>query len=161
RASRCRWTWWTSAAVRARPTVASPSAAAPARRGARTPRRWTRSRPRSSSSAGSPSTATPIPERPPAMTDQLRDGRLHHLLTLEGLPRPLLERLLERADALRPDALHGRAARGMLAGRTVVNLFFEPSTRTRTSFELAARRLGADVVNFDAGLSSTRKGETL
>ena len=49
----------------------------------------------------------------------------------------------------------------MLAGRTVLNLFFEPSTRTRTSFELAARRLGADVINFDLGFSSTSKGEEL
>ena len=49
----------------------------------------------------------------------------------------------------------------MLAGRTVLNLFFEPSTRTRTSFELAARRLGADVINFDIGFSSTSKGEEL
>ena len=93
---------------------------------------------------------------------QLRaDGRLQHLLTLEGLPRAVLERLLARAGALRPEALHGRGDRGSLAGRTVVNLFFEPSTRTRTSFELAARRLGATVVNFEASLSSTRKGESL
>jgi len=93
---------------------------------------------------------------------QLRpDGRLAHLLTLESLPRALIERLLDRAEALLPDALHGRGARSALAGRTVVNLFFEPSTRTRTSFELAARRLGAEVVNFDAALSSTRKGESL
>ena len=87
-------------------------------------------------------------------------GRLHHLLTLDGLPRAQLERLLGRAAALRPRALRGRCA-DVLAGRTVVNLFFEASTRTRTSFELAARRLGADVVNFDASLSSTRKGESL
>ena len=99
---------------------------------------------------------------PTTMTDQLHpDGRLRHLLTLEGLPRPQLERLLERAAALRARALHGRGPRTALAGRTVVNLFFEPSTRTRTSFELAARRLGADVLNFDAALSSTRKGESL
>ena len=92
---------------------------------------------------------------------QLAGTRLRHLLTLEGLARERIEALLARAEALRPRALAGRGDRTVLAGRTVVNLFFEASTRTRTSFELAARRLGADVVNFDVSLSSTRKGESL
>ena len=86
---------------------------------------------------------------------------LRHLLTLEHLPRATIEALLERADALRPQALHGPFAAQPLAGRTFVNLFFEPSTRTRCSFELAAGRLGARVVNFDMASSSARKGETL
>jgi aspartate carbamoyltransferase catalytic subunit len=88
-------------------------------------------------------------------------GRLRHLLTLDGLPRGLLEELLSRAATYA--ASPGRAAaRGeALAGRTVANLFGEPSTRTRASFELAARRQGADVLNFDNALSSRAKGETL
>ncbi len=89
------------------------------------------------------------------------DGRLRHLLTLDGLQPAQLVRLLDRAEALREHALHGRAHLQDLAGRTVVNLFFEPSTRTRSSFQLAARRLGAEVLNFDVAHSSSRKGETL
>jgi aspartate carbamoyltransferase catalytic subunit len=87
--------------------------------------------------------------------------RLRHLTTLENLPRETIVRLLDRAEALRDACAHGTRKLDVLAGRTVLNLFFEPSTRTRTSFELAARRLGADVVNFDIGLSSTSKGEEL
>ncbi len=85
---------------------------------------------------------------------------MRHLLTLEGLSRDALAGLLDAAQALRPDAL-GRSAHRPLRGVTVANLFFEPSTRTRASFQLAAKRLGADVVNFNADSSSTRKGETL
>ena len=88
------------------------------------------------------------------------DGRLHHLLTLEGLPRELLERLLDRAQQLHTHAHGGIALRDTLAGKAVCTLFFEPSTRTRSSFQLAAQRLGADVLNFDASTSSTTKGET-
>ena len=87
------------------------------------------------------------------------DGRLRHLLSLEGLPRPELERLLERAQRLTADAHGGTAQRGVLAGKAVCTLFFEPSTRTRSSFSLAAQRLGADLLNFDASTSSTTKGE--
>ena len=94
-------------------------------------------------------------------TDQTTpDGRLRHLLTLEGLSRATLERLLDRAQALHADAYGGTALRGRLAGMAVCNLFFEPSTRTRSSFRLAATRLGADVLDFDASTSSTKKGET-
>ncbi|MFC7300680.1 aspartate carbamoyltransferase catalytic subunit [Cognatiluteimonas weifangensis] len=95
------------------------------------------------------------------MTEQLdSSGRLRHLLALEGLPRAALLRLLDRAQALRADAYAGSALRGTLAGKAVCNLFFEPSTRTRSSFQLAATRLGADTLNFDASTSSTKKGET-
>ena len=75
------------------------------------------------------------------MTDLQTDaeGRLRHLLSLEGLPRPELERLLERAQRLTADANGGTAQRGVLAGKAVCTLFFEPSTRTRSSFSLAAR----------------------
>ena len=97
------------------------------------------------------------------MTAQQLDasGRLRHLLTLEGLPRETLLQLLDRAGQIR-DAAVGRVGnkRQVLAGSAVCTLFFEPSTRTRSSFQLAAQRLGADVLNFDASTSSTRKGET-
>ncbi|MGN6113832.1 MAG: aspartate carbamoyltransferase catalytic subunit [Luteimonas sp.] len=88
------------------------------------------------------------------------DGRLRHLLTLEGLPRDALERLLDRAQALHAHAYGGTALRATLAGKAVCNLFFEPSTRTRSSFRLAGLRLGADVLDFDASNSSAKKGET-
>ena len=87
-------------------------------------------------------------------------GRLRHLLTLDGLPRAPLEALLDRAQLWQDEAAGGIALRGVLAGRAVCTLFFEPSTRTRSSFQLAAQRLGADVLNFDASTSSTSKGET-
>jgi aspartate carbamoyltransferase catalytic subunit len=96
------------------------------------------------------------------MTDQLRpDGSLRHLLTLEGLSKPKLEQLLERSAGLvRP--LGARPAMSQaLAGSTVANLFMEPSTRTRVSFELAAKRLGAHVVNLELQLSSRVKGESM
>ena len=108
--------------------------------------------------AAMPDAATPDATTPDA---QLRpDGTLRHLLTLDGLPRETLGRLLDSAERLRPDAYSGTALRTRLAGRSVCNLFFEPSTRTRSSFHLAATRLGADVLNFDASSSSTSKGET-
>lgn len=94
-----------------------------------------------------------------------RDGRLRHLLTTEGLPRPLLLEILDRAERYalgRPgDDGHGDKKHALLHGKTVVNLFFEASTRTRTTFELAAKRLAADVVNLQVAASSTSKGETL
>ena len=86
--------------------------------------------------------------------------RLRHLLTLDGLPRALLESLLDRAQQGQDAAQGGTGLRHVLAGRAVCTLFFEPSTRTRSSFQLAAQRLGADVLNFDASTSSTSKGET-
>jgi aspartate carbamoyltransferase catalytic subunit len=88
-------------------------------------------------------------------------SRLRHLTTLEHLPRETIERLLDRAETMREGCAHGTRKLELLSGRTILNLFFEPSTRTRTSFELAARRLGADVINFDIGFSSTSKGEAL
>ena len=96
------------------------------------------------------------------MTEQLRpDGSLRHLLTLEGLCKLKIEQLLERAQGLvRP--LGARPAMSQaLAGSTVANLFMEPSTRTRVSFELAAKRLGAHVVNLELQLSSRVKGESM
>lgn len=92
---------------------------------------------------------------------QLRpDGRLRHLLTLDGLSGAHVRALLDRAQALLPHAHGGTALRGPLAGKTLCTLFFETSTRTRSSFQLAATRLGMDVLNFDVGTSSTKKGES-
>jgi aspartate carbamoyltransferase catalytic subunit len=88
-------------------------------------------------------------------------GRLRHLLTLDGMERSALIALLDQAQkfCVRP----GEPVRrhDTLAGKTVANLFFEPSTRTRASFELAARRLGAEVVNLNIADSSTAKRESL
>lgn len=92
---------------------------------------------------------------------QLRpDGRLRHLLTLEGLSGDAIHALLERAQAMVPDARGGTGLRSRLAGRTACTLFFEASTRTRGSFQLAAQRLGMDVINVDVSTSSAKKGET-
>jgi aspartate carbamoyltransferase catalytic subunit len=88
-------------------------------------------------------------------------GRLRHLVTLKGLPRPQLEALLERSESFLTPMGEYPAANRSLAGRTVANLFFEPSTRTRASFELAARRLGAVVLSLDVSMSSRAKGESL
>lgn len=88
------------------------------------------------------------------------DGRLRHLLTLDGLPRETMTRVLDRAGQIRDAALGRTHKRDSLLGTTVCTLFFEPSTRTRSSFQIAAQRLGADVLNFDASTSSSRKGET-
>ncbi len=96
------------------------------------------------------------------ITPQLRDnGHLRHLLTLAGLDRRVLDHLLERSQSyVRPLGEPPPASRD-LAGITVANLFTEPSTRTRVSFELAAKRLGADVVNLELQLSSRVKGESM
>jgi len=88
-------------------------------------------------------------------------GRLRHFLTLEGLKRQHLEEILDTAESLRNVAERRVKILPTLRGTTVVNLFFEPSTRTRTTFELAARRLSADVMNLDMRASSATKGETL
>lgn len=88
-------------------------------------------------------------------------GRLHHLLGIRGLPRNLLEEVLNRAANHARIRDEGVKALPLLHGKTVVNLFFEPSTRTRTTFELAAKRLSADVINLQIDNSSQSKGETL
>ncbi len=89
------------------------------------------------------------------------DGRLRHFLTIEGLSRELLTHILDIAESFA--ALPGRPVKKVpaLRGRIITNLFFENSTRTRTTFELAAKRLSADVLNFNVSTSATAKGETL
>ena len=89
------------------------------------------------------------------------DDPLSQLVDIDDLDRARATALLDRADVLRDVAIGRSPALTTLAGRTVVNLFFENSTRTRTSFSLAARRLGADVVDFQAHTSSTAKGESV
>jgi aspartate carbamoyltransferase catalytic subunit len=90
-----------------------------------------------------------------------KNGNLRHLLSLKGIDATLLTELLDEAEAYLtpPGALPARSQ--SLAGRTVGNLFFEPSTRTRASFDLAGRRLGADVLNLDVNTSSRKKGESI
>ncbi|MGH8109557.1 MAG: aspartate carbamoyltransferase catalytic subunit [Arenimonas sp.] len=88
------------------------------------------------------------------------DGRFRHFLSLEDVPATALENLLESAQELRANAMGGTTLRHHLQGKAVCNLFFENSTRTRSSFLLAAQRLGADVFTFDASTSSGKKGET-
>jgi aspartate carbamoyltransferase catalytic subunit len=96
------------------------------------------------------------------MTDQRRaNGSLRHLLTLEDLSRDELEMLLERAQHFVRRRGEVAPRSDVLAGLTIANLFTEPSTRTRVSFELAAKRLGADVVNLEMQLSSRVKGESM
>lgn len=86
-------------------------------------------------------------------------GRLLHLLTTEDLPRELITQILDRAESFISDQHRAVRKLPLLRGRTVVNLFFEPSTRTRTTFELAAKRLSADVLNLQVEASSKSKGE--
>lgn len=84
-----------------------------------------------------------------------------HLLGVKGLSRFDIELLLERADAAVAVSRQADKKKPSLRGRTQINLFFEASTRTQASFELAGKRLGADVMNMSVGNSSVKKGETL
>ena len=96
------------------------------------------------------------------MSEQLRpDGSLRHLLTLETLTRAQIEHLLERSQSFVRPLGEPPPRSTALSGMTVANLFTEPSTRTRVSFELAARRLGATAVNLEVQLSSRVKGESI
>lgn len=88
-------------------------------------------------------------------------GELQHLLTIEGLPRAILRHILDTASGYLQDNPDGGRKFDDLRGKSVFNLFFENSTRTRTTFEIAAKRLSADVVNLNINTSSTAKGETL
>jgi aspartate carbamoyltransferase catalytic subunit len=84
-----------------------------------------------------------------------------HLLGIEGLNRPEIEYLLDMADEAVNVSRQVEKKRSVLSGRTQINLFFEASTRTQSSFELAGKRLGADVMNMAVANSSVKKGETL
>lgn len=89
------------------------------------------------------------------------NGKLKHFLTIEGLKRDLLTDIMDRAEQF--SSLSGRQVKKvpLLRGKTIMNLFFEDSTRTRTTFELAAKRLSADVMSLNINTSATSKGESL
>ena len=89
------------------------------------------------------------------------DGKLKHLLTTEGLSRVMVENILETADQFVSVGDREVKKVPLLRGKSVFNLFFENSTRTRTTFEIAAKRLSADVINLNMNASSTSKGESL
>jgi aspartate carbamoyltransferase catalytic subunit len=89
------------------------------------------------------------------------DGRLKHLLTTEGLPAEMIRRILDTADQFVSVSEREVKKVPILRGKSIFNVFFENSTRTRTTFEIAAKRLSADVINLNVGASSTAKGETL
>ena len=88
-------------------------------------------------------------------------GKLKHFLTIEGLDKKLLTEILDTAESFAGISEHQVKKVPLLRGKTIVNLFFENSTRTRTTFELAATRLSADVLNMNIATSATSKGESL
>ncbi len=90
-----------------------------------------------------------------------KNGELQHLLTLDGLPREILLAILDTAVPFTEVAEREVKKLPLLRGKSIFNLFFENSTRTRTTFEIAAKRLSADVVNLNVSTSSTAKGESL
>jgi aspartate carbamoyltransferase catalytic subunit len=93
---------------------------------------------------------------------QLNDhGELRHLLSIEGLPRDIITHIMDTASSFLEVSDREVKKVPLLRGKSVFNLFFENSTRTRTTFEIAATRLSADVVNLDVRTSSTSKGESL
>ncbi len=90
-----------------------------------------------------------------------KNGELHHLLTLEGLPAEILRQILDTARSCVGVTEREVKKVPLLRGKAVFNLFFEPSTRTRTTFEIAAKRLSADVINLAINVSSQSKGESV
>jgi len=90
-----------------------------------------------------------------------KNGELHHLLAIDGLPAGVLRQILDTAQSF--VGVTGREIKKvpLLRGKAIFNLFFEPSTRTRTTFEIAAKRLSADVINLAVNLSSHAKGESI
>ena len=89
------------------------------------------------------------------------NGALQHLLTTEGLPISVLLHILDTAESFVGVTERDVKKIPLLRGKSIFNLFFEPSTRTRTTFEIAAKRLSADVINLNIAASSESKGETL
>ena len=89
------------------------------------------------------------------------EGRLKHFLTIEGLSAKILNEILDTAESFVSMSQQQVQKVPLLRGKTIVNLFFENSTRTRSTFELAATRLSADVLNMDIATSATSKGESL
>ncbi len=97
----------------------------------------------------------------PTQAQLTKDGQLKHFLDIEGLPESLLLEVLDTADSFVDMSEQQVKKVPLLRGKTVANLFFENSTRTLSTFELAAKRLSADVLNLNISTSSTKKGETL
>lgn len=89
------------------------------------------------------------------------EGKLKHFLTIDGLNKALLTEILDTAESFAEISEHHVKKVPILRGKTIVNLFFENSTRTRTTFELAANRLSADIININIATSATSKGESL
>lgn len=89
------------------------------------------------------------------------DGKLKHLLSIEGLPKKVLLQILDTAESFVSIAERDVKKVPLLRGKTVCNIFFENSTRTRTTFEIAAKRLSADVINLNVNTSSQSKGEAI
>ncbi|MBU2570918.1 MAG: aspartate carbamoyltransferase catalytic subunit [Gammaproteobacteria bacterium] len=89
------------------------------------------------------------------------EGKLKHFLTIDGLDKALLTEILDTAESFAEMSGHHVKKVPLLRGKTIVNLFFENSTRTRTTFELAAKRLSADVISMNIATSATSKGESL
>ncbi len=90
-----------------------------------------------------------------------KNGELHHLLSLEGLPADILRQILDAAESFVGVTQREVKKVPLLRGKSVFNIFFENSTRTRTTFEIAAKRLSADVINLAIAQSSTSKGESV
>ncbi len=90
-----------------------------------------------------------------------KNGELHHLLSIEGLPVEILRQILDTAQSFVGVTQREVKKVPLLRGKAIFNLFFEPSTRTRTTFEIAAKRLSADVINLAINVSSTSKGESV
>jgi len=113
------------------------------------------------SNKNSQSTRELTPGPLPSSIQLTDEGKLRHFLTIEGLPPLLLTEILDRADQILnlPNITQNKLP--LLRGKTVMNLFFENSTRTRTTFELAAKRLSADLINLDIRNSAATKGESL
>ncbi len=99
-----------------------------------------------------------VSERNPQLSPE---GKLRHLLSIEGLPPAILVQILDTARSFMSVTEREVKKVPLLRGKAIFNLFFEPSTRTRTTFEIAAKRLSADVVNLNIATSSQTKGETL
>jgi aspartate carbamoyltransferase catalytic subunit len=97
----------------------------------------------------------------PANPQLNKNGELHHLLSLEGLPPGVLRQILDTAESFVGVTQREVKKVPLLRGKAVFNLFFEPSTRTRTTFEIAAKRLSADVINLAINVSSQSKGESV
>jgi aspartate carbamoyltransferase catalytic subunit len=90
-----------------------------------------------------------------------KNGELHHLLSTEGLPAEILRQILDTAQSFVGVTQREVKKVPLLRGKAIFNLFFEPSTRTRTTFEIAAKRLSADIINLAVNVSSQSKGETM